>query len=431
MPFCDPRLRNEVFGRLNYHIKVIMSASVIDSPLDSKVSMNPDKVAKPGTMSTPKKSRHFYLWLIAGGLVLAGAGYWYLSNAGYEETDDATIESHVIQVSPKISAHVKTVHFDDNYQVKRGMLLMELDPRDFEVSRAVAAANEASAQSKLLEAKSQQIAAMASLGKSKADLKSAQATADNAVADFKRNENLYRTKVIDRREYDASNAQAKSGLATVDSATKNIASQEAQVEVSNAQYNTAKAVLDQAEAQLRQAELQLSYTRIYAPFDGHITKKSVEPGNYVQPGQTLFSLVPNQIWVVANFKETQLKNMQAGQSVLIKVDALGGREFSGHIESFQVGTGSRFTLLPAENATGNFVKVVQRVPVKIVFDETPVNLDRLWAGESVEPRVNTRIPPQQPPHRANPLPSAILSNVLLKNWLITYRRDPVKRDSIL
>lgn len=364
-------------------------------------------LAKAATRS-PKRNRRFVLFFLFGALLLGGV-YWYLTNVGYETTDDATIESHVVQVSPKISTHVKAVYFDDNYQVKRGDLLVELDPRDFEVNRAIAEASLASARSKLVEAQAQQNAALAGLGQSKADLASAAATAENAEADFRRNQDLYKTKVIDRREYDASNAQAKSSAAAVESSAKKIASQEAAVQLASAQYQTALASQNQAEAQLRQADLQISYTKIFAPFDGHITKKGIEPGNYVQPGQTLFSLVPHQVWVIANFKETQLKQMQVGQRVSIKVDALPGRQFKAHVESFQVGTGSVFTLLPPENATGNYVKVVQRVPVKIVFDEAPASLDRLWAGESVEPRVNTRVIPSERGSRAIPLPPAILA----------------------
>ena len=315
----------------------------------------------------------------------------------------------MIQVSPKISAHVKAVRFDDNYQVKRGDLLVELDPRDFEVSAASAAANLASVQGKLKEVEAQQNAAQASLGQAKADLVSAQATADNAEADFNRNKSLYQTHVIDRREYDASVAQAKSAAANMESAGKKVASQEAQVRLASAQYVTATAEEKQAEAQLREAELQLSYTKIFAPFDGRVTKKSVEPGNYVQPGQTLFSLVPPDVWVVANFKETQLKQMKVGQPVSVRVDAIPGRDFNAHIESFQVGTGGRFTLLPPENATGNFVKVVQRVPVKIVFDEPPEKLERLWAGESVEPKVDVRSNLARQSPRAEPLPAAVLT----------------------
>jgi membrane fusion protein (multidrug efflux system) len=162
---------------------------------------------------------------------------------------------------------------------------------------------------------------------------------------------------------------------------------------------------------VQQAELQLSYTRIFAPFDGRVTKKSVEPGNYVQPGQTLFSLVPPEVWVVANFKETQLRRMRVGQPVSVRADAVPGRDFRAHVESVQVGTGSRFTILPPENATGNFVKVVQRVPVKIVFDEPAADLERLWAGESVEPKVDVHNSSAEEGRRAAPLPTAILGAV--------------------
>lgn len=390
------------------------SATTSPAHLRTANSDRPSTGGQSVTSSTvnpkPKRSsRRLVIFCAVGALLLAGGTFWYINNAGYETTDDAAIEGHVIQVSPKVSAHVKAVHFDDNYQVKRGDLLIELDPRDYEVSLASAVASLASAQSKLTEAEAQQNVAEASLGQAKADLASAQATADNAKADLERNEHLFQTHVIDRREYDASVAQAKSAAANVESATKKVASQDAQVRLTSAQYVTASSGEKQAEAQLRQAQLQLSYTKIFAPFDGRVTKKSVEPGNYVQPGQTLFSLVPPDVWVVANFKETQLKQMKVGQPVSVRVDAIPGRDFNAHIESFQVGTGGRFTLLPPENATGNFVKVVQRVPVKIVFDEPTANLERLWPGESVEPKVDLRNNSTEGNHRAEPLPPAILS----------------------
>jgi membrane fusion protein (multidrug efflux system) len=368
------------------------------------------RVASSGTASPKSKrsKRRLVIFCAVGALVLAGSTLWYINNIGYETTDDAAIEGHVIQVSPKLSAHVKAVHFDDNYQVTKGDLLIELDSRDFEVSLASAVASLASAQSKLTEAEAQQNVAQAGLGQAKADLASAQATADNTKSDLDRNEHLFQTHVIDRREYDSSVAQAKSAAANVESASKKVASQEAQVRLASAQYVTASSEEKQAEAQLRQAQLQLSYTKIFAPFDGRVTKKSVEPGNYVQPGQTLFSLVPPDVWVVANFKETQLKQMKVGQPVSVRVDALPGSDFKAHIESFQVGTGGRFTLLPPENATGNFVKVVQRVPVKIVFDEPTASLERLWAGESVEPKVNVRANSVERGRRAEPLPPAVL-----------------------
>jgi membrane fusion protein, multidrug efflux system len=384
-------------------------------PADLKTT-NQDRVGanKRGAVAdaNPRRSKRFgrrgLILIAVGALILSAATYWYWTNAGYETTDDAAVEAHMIQVSPKISTHVKAVHFDDNYQVKRGDLLIELDPRDYEVSLASAVANLASAQSKLTESEAQQNVAQAGLGQVKADLASAEATAENAKSDFNRNEQLYKTHVIDRREYDASSAQAKTAAANVESASKRVASQEAQVRLASAQYVTASAEAKQADTQVQQAKLQLSYAKIFAPFDGRVTKKSVEPGNYVQPGQTLFSLVPPDVWVVANFKETQLKKMKTGQSVSVRVDAIPGRDFKAHVESMQVGTGSRFTLLPPENATGNFVKVVQRVPVKIVFDEAPADLERLWAGESVEPKVNVHDDSVEQSHRAAPLPPAIL-----------------------
>jgi len=384
-------------------------------PTDLK-TVPPDRPAaseRPAATSAGKRepkrpSRRVWLLSALGAVILAAATYWFISNAGYESTDDAAIEAHAIQVSPKISAHIKAVYFDDNYQVKRGDLLIDLDPRDYEVALASAQATLASAQSKLIESEAQQNVAQAGLGQAKADLASADASAENAVSDFNRNEQLYKTHVIDRREYDASAAQAKTAAASVESASKRIASQEAQVRLASAQSVTAAAEKKQAETQVQQAQLQLSYTRVLSPFSGRVTRKRVEPGNYVQPGQTLFSLVPSDVWVVANFKETQLKKMKVGQPVSVRVDAVPGHEFKAHVESMQVGTGSRFTLLPPENATGNFVKVVQRVPVKIVFDEPLTELERLWAGESVEPRVDVRDGTLEQSYRAAPLAPAVL-----------------------
>src|SRR6516164_7267656 len=317
-----------------------MSASSIATSFTDLKAANNDRpvpvgqvIGSSATNRKPKRpGRRLLVLCVVGALVLAVATYCFIDNAGYETTDDATIEAHVIQVSPKISAHVKAVHFDDNYHVKRGDLLIELDPRDYEVNLASAVANLESAQSKLTEAEAQQNVAQAGSGQAKADLASAQAMADNAEADLKRNEKLYQTHVIDRREYDASLAQAKSAVANVESAAKKVASQEAQVRLTSAQYVTAEAEEKQREAQLRQAQLQLSYTKIFAPFDGRVTKKSVEPGNYVQPGQTLFSLVPPNVWVIANFKETQLKKMNIGQPVSVRVDAIPGRDFNAHVE---------------------------------------------------------------------------------------------------
>jgi membrane fusion protein (multidrug efflux system) len=210
-----------------------MSATSATTSSPNRKTGNSDRPAAPAENAAagaanpkPKRARRRLVILFGlGVLLLAGGTFWYLNNFGYETTDDAAIEGHVIQVSPKLSAHVKAVYFDDNYQVRKGDLLIELDPRDYEVSLASAMANLASAQSKLAEAEAQQNVAQAGLGQFKADLVSAQATADNAKADLDRNVHLFQTHVIDRREYDASLAQAKSAIANVESATKKVASQ--------------------------------------------------------------------------------------------------------------------------------------------------------------------------------------------------------------
>jgi membrane fusion protein (multidrug efflux system) len=245
----------------------------------------------------------------------------------YESTDDAFIEGHVVTVGTKLSNTVRDVLIDDNYEVKKGELLVQIDPRDYQVQ-----------------------------------LDSAQANFDKTKSDFDRNVALANSRAISQADLDA-----------------------------------ARGIFDVAKAALDQAKLNLEYTRITAPVDGRITRKNVEPGDYIQTGQTLFSIVPRDIWVTANFKETQLTHMLRGQPATIRIDAFPGRIFHGHVDSLQAGTGARFSLLPAENATGNYVKVVQRVPVKIVFDEPPDVQAAFAPGLSVVPEVNISVVPEEKP----------------------------------
>jgi membrane fusion protein (multidrug efflux system) len=261
---------------------------------------------------------------IAAGTALLVALIWGIAilihSYYYESTDDAFIEGHVVTISTKLSNTVRDVLIDDNYDVKQGDLLVQIDPRDYEVA-----------------------------------LHSAQAAYDKAKSDYDRDTALAGSKAISVQDLDAT-----------------------------------RAACDEAAAQLDQAKLNLEYTHITAPVSGRITRKNVEPGDYVETGQTLFSIVPHEIWVVANFKETQLAHMLPGQPVVIRIDAFPGRVFHGHVDSLQSGTGARFSLLPAENATGNYVKVVQRLPVKIIFDE-PLDVQALFApGLSVVPEVKVR-----------------------------------------
>jgi len=290
--------------------------------------------AEPKTVETkdsspaPASNKKLAIRIVLGVVVFI-AVLWGLSalihSFYYESTDDAFIEGHVATIGTKLSNTVQNVYIDDNYEVKKGQLLVQIDPRDYEVQ-----------------------------------LHQAQANYDKAKADYDRDVALVNSAAISKEDMD-----------------------------------TTLAAMEANAAQLDQAKLNLEYTRITAPMDGRITRKDVEPGDYIQTGQTLFSIVPHDIWVIANFKETQLTHMLPGQPATIRIDAFPGRVFKGHVDSLQSGTGARFSLLPAENATGNYVKVVQRVPVKILFDEPPQVQAAFAPGLSVVPEVNISVKPEE------------------------------------
>jgi membrane fusion protein (multidrug efflux system) len=311
--------------------------------------------------------------LVIGGIV--GLTTWLLGR-GYESTDDAFIDGHIIQVSSRVSAQVIAVNIDDNQEVKKGQVLVELDSRDFEVALEKAQAQLLQAQAEVQQAQAQAVQARAQLAEQSAQH-------DIANINFNRNASLYQRdlQAVAKQDVDTTRATLEAAQGTVEAA-------KAAVQAAESQIGSEEAAVHVAQAAVDDAMLNFSYTRIIAPEDGRITHKTVEPGNYVTAGQTLFSIVQHDVWVTANFKENQLGRMKKGQPVRIRVDAFPGRDFKAHVDSFQLGSGARFSLLPAENATGNYVKVVQRIPVKIVFDEP---LDILWnlaPGMSVEPRVD-------------------------------------------
>ena len=365
------------------------------------------------------RSRKTLFVLGAVALVLAvSLGYpLYLRIVSHESTDDAFVEAHVVSMSPRVAGHVASVPVHDNQWVEKGDLLVEVDARPFVVALDVAKARLQSAQAAREEAEAEVSAARslviqrtAALSSNRSALAQAKAGVDEYAAgsdrdenDFKRMDEMVEAGAVSRQEYDHARAQAAVSRAKLLSARKNIDTQSAEIRqaVASAQaaedgLRQAQAVVEkrqaearEAEAEVRQAELDLSYTRITAPSAGFVTKKSVEPGAYVQVGQKLLSVVGRDVWVVANFKETQISGMKPGQPVDIEVDAYPGVSFRGHVDSIQRGTGSRFTLLPPENATGNYIKVVQRVPVKIVLDRENGSGGYLLApGMSVIPDVN-------------------------------------------
>ncbi len=350
-----------------------------------------------------KLNSPWFIWPATGVLaVLLFFGLDYLiTTFTHESTDDAFIEAHVVSIAPRISGQVSAVHVLDNQMVRSNELLVEIDPADYSTAAAQkqssADAQEANYKAFLaaLDLMSVKVAtAEAIADQSKADADAAQATDVRAQADFQRSQELRKQNTISKQEFDAAQAavgEADANLAAakqkavadaskINEAKADLAATEASVGMALAQFR-------QAQANVRMAQLNLSYTKIYAPADGRVTRKSVEPGDYVEVGQALFSLVPTNVWIVANYKETQLKHMRPGQPALIEIDALGSRKFHAHVDSIQAGSGAAFSLLPPENATGNYVKVVQRVPVKILFDE-PLPADHtIGPGLSVAPSV--------------------------------------------
>jgi membrane fusion protein (multidrug efflux system) len=351
--------------------------------------------------------KRFFRTLFGVGLVLilAVAGlYLFAQSMSYQSTDDAFIEGHVTGVAPKIAGRIDQVFVDDNQLVRKGDPIAEIDSRDYdaqlrqkqaalESTRANAVAAQAAVEQQMAKVKSLQ----ATVDQDKADQESSQAQADQDVDDLRREQDLYSRHVVSIQDFIHSQAANRAAQANLDSARMKVRSAEAQLLEGQAEVRTFQAlvqvVLSQEqgnEANVEAARLNDSYTKVFAPESGLVTHKAVEPGDYVQVGQSLVALVRQNIYVTANFKENQLDLMRPGQPVEIEMDALGGRKFKGHVESVQKGSGAAFSLMPPENATGNYVKVVQRVPVKILFDSLPDAGLPLGPGESVVPTVKVQ-----------------------------------------
>jgi membrane fusion protein (multidrug efflux system) len=356
----------------------------------------------------------------------------------YQSTDDAEIDTHISILSPRINGTVIAVHTDDNQMVRAGQVLVEIDPRDYQARVAQARADLAQAMAAVMAQRpnvpitstttvtavatgSQQVANdRAALAATQHDydaaiakLRAAEATNTRAQADLARYGDLVNKDEVSRQQYDTALATAKAASATVDSGAasakaaqelveqRRAALDQALTQLSEAEVNAPKRVSIQrselatreanvrsAGAQLEQALLNLSYCKILAPVSGVVGRRTVEVGNRIQPGAELLYITQlDDLWVTANFKETQLDRMKPGQRAVISVDALGGRRFEGYVESMPGASGARFSLLPPENATGNYVKVVQRLPVRIRLKPGQDQEHRLRPGMSVEPKV--------------------------------------------
>jgi membrane fusion protein (multidrug efflux system) len=387
-------------------------------------------------------------------VVAAAVGVWFWTHRGRESTDDAQVDAHVTPIAARIGGTVTAVSIIDNQAVKAGDVLVTIDTRDYEVALARAKAEladaEATAQAasvnvpitsttteshvaaaqsgveqsaaSVVEAEQAIIGARAGVATAQARVRELEATAAKDTRDVDRLKGLLAKDEIPQQQFetavataDASRAATEAARAQVNEAEVAVKAAESrlattrvrarqsdaelraaqtapqQVQAMRARAAAAAAQVEQKRALVRQAELNLEYAVVKAPVSGIASRKSVEPGQVIQPGQPLMTIIPlENVWITANFKETQLSQMRVGQRVTVDVDAYGGREYTGKVDSIAAATGSRFSLLPPENASGNFVKVVQRVPVKIVLDEGQDAERLLRPGMSVTPTVYTR-----------------------------------------
>nr|WP_094110035.1 HlyD family secretion protein [Lonsdalea iberica] len=357
---------------------------------DNPQNHNPDSA--PTERKTPGKKPLIILAIVVVVMLIIGLFFW-LTSRNIETTDDAFTDSDAVTIAPKASGYVTQLSVKDNQFVKQGDVLVIIDPRDNTAQRDQAQAQLGLAMAQLHQAQAAldlaKVQYPAQKDQALATLAKAQANYLNAQEDDKRQRGVD-PRATSQRNIDAAGAQLRSARAEWESAKAQVevASQVAlQIRQQATNVEARQRQVEQAQAQLNTANLNLSYTEVRAPYDGFITRRNVQVGSLVQPGTALFSLVSPNTWITANFKESQLERMRPGDKVNITVDAWPDMKLEGHVDSIQMGSGSRFSAFPAENATGNYVKIVQRVPVKIVIDKGLDPQRPLPLGLSVEPKV--------------------------------------------
>ncbi len=345
-----------------------------------------------------KPKNRWPIIILAVVVVLAaiGGGIYWFTTRDYESTDDAYTEGNAIVIAPKVAGYVTELDVNDNTPVKAGQVLFRIDPRDYIAARDQAQAALSLARAQLASAEVNldvvRVRAPAALAQAQAQLAQARASQDQAQENYRR-QHAVDPRATTQTNVDQANAQLKSETASVTSAQANVqiaALVPQTIQTAEDQVKQMQAQVAQAEANLETAEVNLSYTTVVAPQDGRITKRNVDRGTYVQAGEQSFYIVTPQVWVTANFKENQLADMRPGEPVTMEVDAYPKLDLHGHVDSIQQGSGARFSAFPAENATGNYVKIVRRVPVKIDIDSGLPAGEGLPLGLSVEPTVKVR-----------------------------------------
>jgi membrane fusion protein, multidrug efflux system len=362
--------------------------------------MTTDVAVDDASEDAPVRSRKRRLPLLILGVLVLILGTWavrrYLYSRHHVSTDNAQVDGHITVIAPRISAFINRVLVDDNQHVKAGDTLVVLDDRDLRVKLEQAEAELRDAQA-TVGSRGRAGQAQAELQATRAQAASATATVAGAESDYKkaaadleRYRGLAADKIVSAQQLDAAQAAYEAAAANLEAVRKQASAAGSQVSASGAALRSADARLAAAQAAVDNAQLQLSYARITAPTAGVIAKRNAETGALVQPGQSLMSIVPDRdVWVTANLKETQLPNVRVGDPVEFTVDAYPGRKFSGRVESLSPATGARFALLPPDNATGNFTKVVQRVPVKIAVEQPSDTSQQLRPGMSVDVDIAT------------------------------------------
>lgn len=351
--------------------------------------------------AAPKK-RNKRFTIILGVLVVAGGTFGitkYVHSLYHEETDDAQIEANVSPVIPRVGGYINEVRAKDNQLVKKGDTLVILDDRDLKIKLEQAEAALAAAKGGMAAAEATSGASVANIATTDANVSAISAQIEaakvnvwRATQDYERYANLIKDHSITQQQFEQAQAQKQTAerqlqvlVEQKNAAIKQKSAASSQSSASGQQVNIANATIKQREAEVEAAKLNLSYAYVIAPSDGKLSKVNVQPGQFIQAGQSMFSVVADEsVWVIANFKETQLEKMKEGQNVTVHVDAFSGHDFKAKLTSFSPATGARFALLPPDNASGNFIKVVQRVPVKIEFTEkNDALLAKLRAGMNV------------------------------------------------
>jgi membrane fusion protein, multidrug efflux system len=326
--------------------------------------------------------------LIVLGVAAAAGTVWWLGGRDYETTDDAFIDARVVNISSQVSGMIVAVPVTDNQLVSTGTLLIEIDPRDYQAALMQTQAQAAQAHSNVANLNAQIDAQKARIDQAQKQAAQTQAALTYAQQESERYQDLLRRNAGTRQQEQQAHSNLVQAEANAASAEANVVANQKQIVVLETQRDTDIGAVHVAEDNVVPAQTNLDRTHITAPEPGRATRISAAVGQYAQPGQVLMLFVPENKWVTANFKETELTDMRPGQPVDIKIDAYPGRIFPGHVASIQAGSGAAFSLLPPQNATGNFVKVVQRVPVKITFD-TPPDV-YIGPGMSVVPTVKVR-----------------------------------------